>query len=343
MNNENVFEISTRLKQRFCKDLSVPIQVFSEPAFTRRIKLFGYEGYYEIFCNMLKHFNNEEEYFAFYNKAKEDIITYIKSSETYNVMNADIEIEKQNRILVGAISIPETNEIIPLAQQVSKRNVYNENNIGKTFVSIDLAKANFSSMVHYSIKHNLKEKFNDESFDWNHFLAKFVDKNHPAFEYLSKSKYIRQVVFGNCNVSRQIAYERNIINNLRRQIAAKTKLDEKCIRVVCDDELVYEVNSDDEITALYDAIHSIKLDCPIHFNAYILERIRGTKEGYALSNYYNPEDKEFKCVNSVEMVYVYTKYKCLENTVDDRYIFTEYGPAQLLEDIEITFEKDKAN
>ena len=44
MNSENVFEISTRLKQRFCKDLSVPIQVFSEPAFTRRIKLFGYEG-----------------------------------------------------------------------------------------------------------------------------------------------------------------------------------------------------------------------------------------------------------------------------------------------------------
>lgn len=343
MNNENVLEISTRLKQRFCKDLSVPIQVFSEPAFTRRLKLFGYEKDYEIFCNMLKHFNNEEEYFAFYNKVKDDIIKHIKSSETYNAMNADTEIEKQNRVLVSAISIPGTNEIIPLAQQVSKKNVYNENNIGKTFVSIDLVKANFSSMVSYSIKHNLEEKFNDGSFEWNHFLAKFVDESHPAFKYLSKSKYIRQVVFGNCNVSKQIAYERNITTNLRRQIAAKSKLDKNCIRVVCDDELVYEVNSIDELRLLEDAIHAIKLDCPIHFNVYILERIRGTREGYALTNYYNPEDKEFKCVNSVEMVYVYTKYKCLENTVDDRYIFTEYGPAQLLEDIEITFEKDKAN
>ena len=35
--------LSNKLKQRFCKDYNVPIDIYTKPIFTERLRLFGVE------------------------------------------------------------------------------------------------------------------------------------------------------------------------------------------------------------------------------------------------------------------------------------------------------------
>ena len=71
--------MSERLKQRFCKDNNLSIQLFAEPYFTNRVKLLGYEKEYEHFEKLIadKYKYSEEAYFSDYNDLKDKIIDFI--------------------------------------------------------------------------------------------------------------------------------------------------------------------------------------------------------------------------------------------------------------------------
>ena len=81
--------MTPRLKHRFCKDANLPINIYEEPFFTKRLELFdpffGTIEKWEVFQKDLEEagFENEEAYFEEYNRIKEAAINSIKESKTY--------------------------------------------------------------------------------------------------------------------------------------------------------------------------------------------------------------------------------------------------------------------
>lgn len=194
--------LTESLKKRFCKDQNLPIKVYSEPIFTERLKLFEvYEKYLE-FCSMFRiRFDSDEQaYLAYYNDLKDRIINYIKESEAFQSLNkADMYKE-----------FPIYGEGIP------KGDTYKDKNIGKSFLSIDMKKANFNALVHYGNEIGTPFAPNlthDIDKSWSQFMAMFTD-----IPYFATSKYIRQVVFGNCNPKRVIAYETYLMSDFLSKI-----------------------------------------------------------------------------------------------------------------------------
>ena len=175
-------EITATLKARFCKDTNLSIQVFSEPYFTDRLTLFGKSAEYEDFLKMLETYKTEEDFFAEYNRIKDAAITYIKESEAFIAMN-----EKDfNDFKLDTKGIPD-------------RDAYKEMNVGRRFLSIDMSKANYTSLRYFGSRYG--KKFFDGTYE--EFLSMFTNNEH-----IISSKYIRQVIFGNCNCKRMITFEK---------------------------------------------------------------------------------------------------------------------------------------
>lgn len=121
---------STQLKKRFCKDCNIPIQIFQEPYFTERLKLYdkfyGALDKWERFVQEMQRYNNEQDYFEEYNRIKDSAIQSIKSSQGYYMF---LE-EDMNKFLISHKGLP-------------SKSIYEDGNVGKIFVSIDMKKANF--------------------------------------------------------------------------------------------------------------------------------------------------------------------------------------------------------
>lgn len=86
-------------------------------------------------------------------------------------------------------------------------NVYKGDNIGKKYISIDMAKANFSALVHYEkeIGMDSAEKSFGQlcGYDYNKFIGHFTDN-----KFVAESKYVRQYIFGHCCSKRVVNYEK---------------------------------------------------------------------------------------------------------------------------------------
>ena len=140
-------EVSTRAKERFCKDCNISIRIFQEPYFTDRLtlydKFYGTREKWDIFLNELSKYNCEQ--YAVKHK---------------NLPNKDI---------------------------------FKSSNDGKCFISIDMRKANFSSLHHYN-----SDIFGGAE-SWEEFIGRYTGNQH-----IINSKYIRQVILGNCNPKRHI-------------------------------------------------------------------------------------------------------------------------------------------
>lgn len=184
---------SISLKKRFCKDYNLPIAVYDNPYFYERLSaidiMFDCIDKFDNFCFYLSKFQNEQDYFEYYNKVKDSAIDYIKSNPAFERFNADAFWAR------------------PRIYSYRKNNLYVAQNDGSTFISIDMNKANFSALKHYdkAIFDNVKT--------WEDFLDKFTDCPH-----ILQSKYIRQVILGDCNPKRQVAYEHYLMGVLLEHI-----------------------------------------------------------------------------------------------------------------------------
>ena len=127
--------ITSSLKKRFCTDNNLSIQLYSEPYFSDRIALFDKTVAWNSFVEMLKKYKTEEDFFAEYNKVKDEAIQFIKASDGFNALNS----EPSTTFEVKNYSLPD-------------RDTYKEINVGRKFLSIDMVKANFSCLVYYANK-----------------------------------------------------------------------------------------------------------------------------------------------------------------------------------------------
>ena len=154
-------EVSVRAKERFCKDCNIPIRIFQEPYFTDRLvlydKFYGTLKKWNIFLSELGKYHCEQDYFEEYNRVKDATILDIKNTEAYQKFNEE-----------------DMNKYAVTHKNLSNKDIFKPSNDGKCFISIDMRKANFSSLHHYSA-----DIFGG-AVSWENFISKYTDKDRKS-------------------------------------------------------------------------------------------------------------------------------------------------------------------
>lgn len=298
------------LKKRFCKDCGLPIAVFDNPYFYERLQsidvMFDCVKKFDVFCADLQRFINEQDYFEYYNKVKNSIIDFIKAKDEYQAFVIEDH---------------------PTEYVVSKRNVYVEENDNCAFISIDMKKANFSAMKHYS------PKIFDGANTWEQFMAMFTDSQH-----LIHSKYIRQVILGACNPKKQINHEHYLMNILCKHIM--DSIPNISVFSLGEDEIIinvpreYGVGCGFSLSELKKVVDSCPLDIGqlTRVEMFELYKIEGT-DGYMKIHNRDSDVIEFKCLNAEIFHQIVKHYYGKPITKNDLVFYHDNKLAKFLEEV----------
>lgn len=316
-------DMTSRLKHRFCKDANLPINVYEEPFFTKRLELFdpffGTLEKWDVFQKDLEEtgFKNEEAYFEEYNRIKETAINSIKESKTYQQFISD-----NSKFNVPNLNYP--------------TNIYKEENAGEFFISIDMRKANFTALKEYE-KRFCEEQgsiFNGAE-TWEGFISQFTGMKH-----IVRSKYIRQVIMGALNPKRQVSFEKYLMYTYFEELKDLIEIYNLEIASFTNDEIV--------LTGKRQASFDFSMD--VNFRKFLekyeeqlrYEEFRLDREfngiGWGKHIYY-PIDKyqwpEYKCVDVIN--YPFILRHALEEPVQwtDKVFYHDGKLAMLLEEPKI--------
>ncbi len=212
-------KITPVLRKRFCKDMNIPINIYQEPYFTERLKLFD-ENFrtlwkWERFKKELEQFKDDQEYLEKYNQIKEAAINFIKESKSYQrFISTDLYFKNPN------VNYP--------------NDIYKDYNVGEHFVSIDMKQANFNALRIFEERFcsDCKSMFNGAK-TWKEFISQFTD-----IEHIIESKYIRQVIFGALNPKRQVAYEKQLMLEYLEKVKDDIEKYKLEIAALTNDEIV---------------------------------------------------------------------------------------------------------
>lgn len=300
--------LGKKLKKRFCKDSGTPIGVFDEPYFTDRLilmdKYFNCLEKYNVFQESVNKFDSDKEYLDYCDKVQRQMIDSIKSTEGYQRFNC--------------LNMQEY--AMNLKNRPSSNSIYNKNNIGKILISFDMVKGNFSSLKHFD-----KGIFNNKD-SWEEFVMQFTDD-----ENLIKSKYVRQVIMGNCNPKRQITYEKWITDSILDKLLGKYN-----IIFASNDEIVVE--ADDEPTTSESLIEIFE-ESPVLFKMTTFKLMK-VGEGYLKMSVDGTKVLDFKCIDSLLMPFIVRKLKNQEPTESDKVFYCQNGLlAKLIETPDVTIER----
>lgn len=312
-------KITNSLKKRFCKDAKVNIEVLQEPYFSKRLELYDNQfnsmKKYKDFLDVLKDFTNEQDYFEYYNSVKDKIINHLKNTEGIKkLIKADFK----------EFQIPNTG--------ITQKHIFKESNIGKTLLSIDMIKANFSSLKHYD---KSIFKVNGKLCNtYEKFVGEFTEYGH-----IINSKYIRQVVFGTVNPKRQVMYEKYLMYKILIIIKEMLKADQIDLLDIAlnfsNDEIVIDVtNLDDKMLEnLKDNIMNNELNVPLKLEQYVLGKIQNT-DGYA--KVFEDGEADIKCLSKLMYPFVLRFLNGEEIQEEDKVFFHEGRLAAFLETPEIS-------
>lgn len=325
-------EVSVRAKERFCRDCNVPIKVFQEPYFTDRLKLFDkfYEtlNKWDVFVEELQKYKNEQDYFEEYNRVKDAAINCIKESEAYQMFND----EDMNKFQIKHKGLP-------------AKDIFHPDNDGKMFLSIDMRKANFSSLQNYGNSVN-KSMFAGAS-TWEDFISLFTDNKH-----IISSKYVRQVVLGNCNPKRHITYEKYLMDQVVDALI-KQHYPIKDIVFFSNDEIVLNMESQAGCLTFKNIMQLFLdelFDIPFKVELFKLHKIKNTdgyyKEIFEGEDFYLTKSKiEFKCLDNYMFPFVLRHFLGEEVTESDKVFYHEGLLAKFMEvpEIEVNLNEDKSD
>ena len=312
-------EVSEKLKERFCKDCNIPLRLYKEPYFMDRLQL--YDSYYNsldkwnIFVRELDKYKCEQDYLEEYNRVKDAAIKDIKDSDGYKRFNAE-----------------DMNEYTVKYKDLPKKDIYKPSNIGKLFISIDMRKANFSALKFYD-----KSIFSNADA-WEKFIGGYTENKH-----IVNSKYIRQVILGNCNPRRQVTYEKYLMDLVLEVLIDELGYSASDIAFFSNDEIVIDMEK------YKDCIRKRKLiewqikgyfNIPFRIELFYLRKITGTN-GYYKEIVKNiiEREYEFKCLNNYTLPFVLRKFNREEITENDKVFYHEGLLSKFIEIPEISFEK----
>lgn len=309
MNREQVMN-SVALKKRFCKDCGLPIVVYDNPYFYERLcvldAVFNCVDRFEDFCEEMRGFRDEQTYFEYYNTIKDSIISHIKCKKDF---------------------IRFSEETFGADYEYPKRNLYIEDNDRRTFVSIDMKKANFSALNYYS------GDIFDNCPSWEAFVEQFTNSKH-----IINSKYIRQVIFGACNPKKQIQYERFLMNQLLQDMIKQ--INTLYVYSLGEDEiLLYTEDCGYSMKKLSEAVNSSPIGKLVRITIFDLEHINGTngwlKTIYDIGERAASEDTiEFKCLDA-EIYHQIVKHYYNDVITDNDLVFYHNGKlAKFLKEVD---------
>lgn len=295
------------LKKRFIKDSDIPISLFKEPYFINRINLlnglYDSKRKWEQFIQEVSLFETEQQYLEHYNKVKDTAINHIKSKPEYESFNNyDFNNYKVNNYGIG------------------DHGVFKPINNNKQLLSFDLKKANFQAFKVYS------PKLMDECNSYEEFISKFTNLDH-----IINSKYIRQVIFGNCNPKRQVTIEKFLMSGVLDIIINLVGKD--CVLSYMHDEIVVDMTSMNggTVSKIIDKVkeYSKLTNIQVKYEGYLVYKIPNT-EFYV--QYFGDGTYKFKCVPALFYPIVIKQFNGL--TVDDEDL-TYYHEGYLSRFIEV--------
>lgn len=302
--------VSSKLKEKFCKDCKIPINVFEEPYFEERLQLYDRmyhtKDKWNIFLREVNKYSNEQDYLEDYNRVKDCAIDDIKRSSAYQAFNT----EDMNKYAITHKNLP-------------GKDIFKPSLIGKTFISIDMVQANFNSLRHYN-----PDIFGGAE-NWKQFIGRYTSNEH-----IINSKYIRQVILGNCNCKRHITYEKYLMDQVLDKLDS---LDD--VIFFSNDEIVIEVKATNKLK--YARGYKLSLEerlkdfgLPFRIEIFELHNIPDTN-GY----YKRKEDLsiELKCLDSFMTTFVLRRLYGEDIQETDKIFFYQGFKSKLIDVPNITF------
>lgn len=221
LKTNEICNYNRELAKRFISDLKLPIPLINEEYFFYHLNLYE-EDYdalseYDALLNVIKksYDNDPNKFLEDYYTIRENIISTVANSEAF---------QKFNNMDMSQYAIKDKINITP-------KNIYNNENIGSFFISIDLKKANFQTLK--KIDKNIVLGA-DTYYD---FIDKFTD-----LDYIKTSKYTREVVWGKLNPSRHITIEKYFTYEIyKKVIECIPYLKDKCVSF-SNDEMIFKID-----------------------------------------------------------------------------------------------------
>ena len=266
------FGFTPDLAKRFVSDYNFPVSMVNNyRLFRYQLELYEPElktmtRWKELQQMIKERFGGDIDAFVeYYNKVRNDIITKTYESAAY---------QEFNNMDMQQFAVKDR-------PQVSKNNVYNNENDGKMFLSIDLRRANFQALKY------VNRKIFNGAQTYEDYVGQFTD-----LDYLKTSKYTRQVIFGQLNPARHTTVEQYLINKVYKAVLELDYLPFNTstgLVSMSNDELVFRIDQ------LYDPKNysecivqdiKTKTGLTVHVDAYELH-------GYSLVSESECTHKEF--------------------------------------------------
>jgi hypothetical protein len=168
---------------RFTKDYNLPINLFNDEMFDYYRTL--YKDFWpaiaeELMEKEIAECGSVDNWLVEYSKLRDKIIHTLEESDEYKDFNS--------RSL---------DEYTLHNKNFQERNIYTQETDGKTFLSIDLKKANFQALKYVGV-------IKDDTYE------DFI-KRMGGSDYFTNSKYLRQVIFGKLNPKKQMKVEKYLL------------------------------------------------------------------------------------------------------------------------------------
>lgn len=302
--------------------MNLPINVFVQPYFMQRMRAidmyYTYIEAFEVFCKEMERYANEQDYFQHYNEVKEAVIQYLRENP--------VMVEFCNSELLNKIAADYNG-----SRYGKGSNLYSLTNNGKTFISIDMNKANFTALALYD------SRIFDAS-SWEEFIGRFTDNKH-----IIASKYIRQVIMGACNPKAQVKYERILMCRLLDYL--RTKIDglDDYFYSVTNDEILFACPTDEVAEEIRKSLEN-KNDIyekvlgivPYKYEKFWLEKLNGV-DGYL--RHIDGGRFSFKCLPAEIYHQVLNHFRGFGNTTDDLVFIHNGKLAMFLEEVKNPWEE----
>jgi len=214
-------QLSNTIKQRFVKDWKLPFHVVQEPIFSYMIdevdQHFNSKYKLKLLEDVIETLGSEESFFSEANKVKNSIIQSIQLTPAYKML--------QNDKLVKY-------DIEP--NGIKQKDIYTMENVNRTFISLDLVKANFNVMKMYDNSLTLGFETYDD------LVSSVTD-----FDYFKKSKYLRQVIFGNMLPKKQQKLQKWVMRQLIEMLHDDVGVDMVDFVSASADEVLFAIDPKD--------------------------------------------------------------------------------------------------
>jgi|SaaInlStandDraft_4_1057021.scaffolds.fasta_scaffold46331_2 hypothetical protein len=213
-----MMEFSNSLKKRFVQDHGLPIQVVQEPMYSYYIEQldtqYDTKNKLKMLTDVVSELGSEEAFFAESNKVKDTLIKQISDTEEY----ASLQLDRLDDRIVD--------------NGVKQQSIYHMGNINRTFLSVDLKHANFNVLKMYDSRLVLGSDTYEEMIG-----------SITTFDYFKKSKYLRQVIFGNVMPKKQQRLQKWVMSKVVDVLHRDVGIAMDDFVTSSSDEVVFNVDS----------------------------------------------------------------------------------------------------